>query len=70
MGNGIASIMTNFIVCNYVIMSRKTEMGRSYNQMEECRSVFKNLIGIPTGKRLLGRPKRVWQDQIRMDLKK
>ena len=36
--------------------------------MEEGRSAFKILTGKPTGKRLLGRPRRRWKDNIRMDL--
>ena len=38
-------------------------------RIEKGRSAFKNLIGSPTGKRLLGRPRRRWEDNIRMDLK-
>ena len=37
-------------------------------RMEEGRSVFKVLIGKPRGKRPLGRPRRRWEDNIRMDL--
>ena len=37
--------------------------------MEEGRSAFKILTGKPTGKRPLGRPRRRWEDYIRMDLK-
>ena len=37
--------------------------------MEEGRSAFKILTGKPTGKRPLGRPKRRWEDNIKMDLK-
>ena len=37
-------------------------------KMEECRSAFKILTGKPTGKRPLGRPRRRWEDNIRMDL--
>ena len=37
-------------------------------RMEEGRSVFKILTGKPTGKRPLGRPRRRWEDNIRMDL--
>ena len=37
-------------------------------RMEESRSAFKNLTGKPTGKRPLGRPRRRWEDNIRMDL--
>ena len=38
-------------------------------KMEEDRSTFKILIGEPTGRRPLGRPRRRWEDNIRMDLK-
>ena len=37
--------------------------------MEENRSAFKISTGKPTGKRPLGRPRRRWEDNIRMDLK-
>ena len=36
--------------------------------MEEVRSAFTILTGKPTGKRPLGRPRRRWEDNIRMDL--
>ena len=36
--------------------------------MEEGRSAFKILTGKPTGKRPLGRLKRRWEDNIRMNL--
>ena len=38
-------------------------------RMEEGRSDFKILTGKPTGKRPLGRPRRRFEDNIRMDLK-
>ena len=38
-------------------------------RMEEGRSEFKILTGKPTGKRPLGRPRRRWEDNIRMDAK-
>ena len=37
--------------------------------MEEGTSAFKILTGKPTGKRPLGRPRRRWEDDVRMDLK-
>ena len=37
--------------------------------MEEGKSTFKILTGTPAGKRPLGRPRRRWEDDIRMDLK-
>ena len=36
--------------------------------MEEGRSTFKILTGKPIGKRPLGRARRRWEDNIRMDL--
>ena len=36
--------------------------------MEEVRSYLKVLTGKPTGNRPLGRPRRRWEDNIRMDL--
>ena len=36
--------------------------------MEEGRGAFKMLTGTPTGKRLLARPRRRWEDNIRMDI--
>ena len=37
-------------------------------RMEEGRSSFKILTGKPSGKRSLGRPRRRWEDNIRMEL--
>ena len=41
-------------------------MGRAYSQ--NGRSGFTILTGKPTGKRPSGRPRRRWEDNIRMDL--
>jgi hypothetical protein len=37
--------------------------------MGEERKVYKVLVGKPEGKRLLGRPRRRWEDGIRMYLR-
>jgi hypothetical protein len=37
--------------------------------MEEERKLCKVLVGKPEGKRPLGRPRRRWEDGIRMDLR-
>ena len=37
--------------------------------MEDGSSAFKILTDKPTGKRPLGRPRRRWEDNIRMDSK-
>jgi hypothetical protein len=36
--------------------------------MVEERKVYKVLVGKPEGRRPLGRPKRRWEDGVRMDL--
>jgi hypothetical protein len=36
--------------------------------MGEKRSTYRSLVGKPAGKRPLGRPRRRWVDNIRMDL--
>jgi hypothetical protein len=38
-------------------------------RMGEERNVYKVLVGTPEGKRPLGRPRRRWEDGIRMDLR-
>ena len=38
-------------------------------RMEEGRNTFKILTGTPIGKRSLGRPRRRWEGNIRIDLK-
>ena len=43
-------------------------MGRSCSQNGRGKSSFKTLTGKPTGKRPLGRARRRWEDNIRMDL--
>ena len=48
--------------------SRRLKWAGHVPRMEEGWSAFKILIGKPTGKRPLGRPRRRWEDNIRMDL--
>jgi hypothetical protein len=36
--------------------------------MGDRRGVFRALVGKPEGQRLLGRPRRRWEDNIKMDL--
>jgi hypothetical protein len=38
-------------------------------RMVEGRSVYRVLVGRPEGKRPLGRPRRRWEDNIKLDLK-
>ena len=50
-----------------VIKSRRLRGTGHVARMEEGRSAFKILTGKPTGKRPLGRPRRRWEDNIRME---
>ena len=44
------------------------ELRSLYRSLNIGRSSFKILTGKPTGKRPLGRPRRRWEDNIRIDL--
>ena len=52
-----------------VIKSRRLKWAGHVARMEEGRSALKFLTDKPTGKRPLGRPRRRWEDNIRVDLK-
>jgi hypothetical protein len=44
------------------------EMGGACSTNGEKRNAYRLLVGKPEGRRLLGRPRRRWLDNIRMDL--
>ena len=52
-----------------VIKSRRLRPAGHVARIEEGRSAFKMLIGKPTGKKLLGRSRRRWEDNITKNLK-
>ena len=51
-----------------VIKSIRLRWAGHVARMEKVRSAFKILTGKPTGKRPLERPRRRWEDNIRIDL--
>jgi len=51
-----------------VIKSRRMRRAGYVAHMGEERGVYKVLVGKPEGKRPLGRPRRRWVDNIRMNL--
>jgi len=51
-----------------VIKSRRMRWAGHVARMGEEREVYRVLVGKPEGKRPLGRPRRRWLDNIRMDL--
>ena len=51
-----------------VIKSRRISWVGHVACMGEMRGVYRVLVGKPEGKRPLGRPRRRWEDNIKMDL--
>ena len=51
-----------------LIKSRRMRWAGHVARMEEGRVVHKVLVGKPEGKRPLGRPRRRWEDNIKMDI--
>jgi hypothetical protein len=51
-----------------IIKSRKMRWAGHFARMGEKRNVCRLLVGNPEGKRPLGRPRRRWIDNIKMDL--
>jgi hypothetical protein len=51
-----------------LIKSRRVRWAGHVALMEEGRGVHKMLVGKPEEKRPLGRPRRRWEDNIKMDL--
>ena len=52
-----------------VVKSRRMRWAWHVARMGEGRGVHRVLVGKPEGKRPLGRPRRRWEDNIKMDLK-
>ena len=51
-----------------VVKSRRMRWAMHVVRMGEGRGVHRFLVGKPEGKRPLGRPRRRWEDNIKMDL--
>jgi hypothetical protein len=52
--------------CNF----KKIEMGGACSTYEDTISVYRVLVWKPEGRRPLGRTRRRWEDNIKMDLQK
>jgi hypothetical protein len=72
-GNGRSCTMRSFIICTHpkisLVKSRRMRWAGHVARMGEERKVCKVLAVKPEGKRPLGRPRRRWEDGIRMDLR-
>jgi hypothetical protein len=51
-----------------VIKARRMRWAGNVAHMGEVRGAYNILVGRPEGRRLLGRPRRRWEDNIKMDL--
>jgi hypothetical protein len=51
-----------------ILKSRRTRWAGHVARMVEKKNVYRLLVGKPEGKRPLGRPRRRWIDNIKMDL--
>ena len=51
-----------------VVKSRRMRWAGHVARMGEGRGVHRVLVGKPEGKRPLGRPRRRWEDNIKMDI--
>jgi hypothetical protein len=51
-----------------IIKSRRMRWAGHVARMREKRNAYRLLVGKPEGKRPLGRPRRRWVDNIRVDL--
>jgi hypothetical protein len=67
--------MMNFIACIFhrillmVIKSRRMRWAGHAASMGKGRGIYRVLVGRPKGKRSMGRPKRRWEDNIKLDLR-
>jgi hypothetical protein len=53
-----------------VIKSRKLRWSGHVARMGERRGAYRALVGKSEGRRQLERPRRIWEDNIKMDLRK
>jgi hypothetical protein len=57
------------IKINYLTKSRRLRWAGHVARMGKGRGVYRVLVGRPEGKRPLGRPRRRWKDNIKMNLR-
>ena len=66
--NGVLSDLYSLSNIVRVVKSRRMRWAGHVAHMGEGRGVQRALVGKPEGKRPLGRPRRRWEDNIKMDL--
>ena len=60
----LAVVVTVLVCCLHILIRWAGQVAR----MGERRGVFRVLVDKPGGRRPLGRPRRRWEDNIKMDL--
>jgi len=53
-----------------MIKSKRIRWAGHLAHMGKRRGIYRVVVGKPEGKRQLGRPRRIWEDNIKMDLQK
>jgi hypothetical protein len=51
-----------------MIKSRRVSWARRVARIVKKRNAYRVLVGKPEGKRLQGRPRRRWEDNVKMEL--
>ncbi|KAJ4446407.1 hypothetical protein ANN_13103 [Periplaneta americana] len=67
--HGIPSEIVNKAKEAEAFKSRRLRWAGHVARMGESRNAYRVLVGRPEGKRPLGRPRRRWEDNIKMDLR-
>ena len=52
-----------------ILNSRRLRWAGHVVRIKESRNAYRVLVGRPEGKRSVGRPRRRWEDNVKMDLK-
>jgi hypothetical protein len=52
-----------------MIKSRRMSWAGNVTRMGAKRNTYKVLIGVPEGKRSLGRPRRTWEDDVKINFR-
>jgi hypothetical protein len=65
---GIKTVKASIQNINSGDQIKKNEVGGACSTCWEGRGAYRILVGRPEGRRPLGRPRRRWEDNIKMDL--
>jgi hypothetical protein len=67
--NFFVLIINIYLIPIFIPFVKKDEMGRVCSTNGEKRNAYRILVGMPEGKRTLGRPRRKCVHNIKMDLR-